>query len=81
MFLWTALCLHQIAAKFRGRLFRSNHSRVVNGINLIVLQFFGMIGGVTVLVVGAVGFEPRVIFYCDDSDLCFTFCSDNSLGT
>ncbi len=59
----TALGLHQIAAKLRGRLFRSNHSRVVDGINLIVLQFIGMIGGVTVLVVGPVEFEPLVIFF------------------
>ncbi len=28
-----------------------------------------MIGGVTVLVVGNVGFEPFVIFSCNDSDL------------
>ncbi len=34
-----------------------------------------MIGGVTVLVVGAVEFEPLVIFSCDDSDLCFTFAA------
>ena len=67
MLLRTVLGLQQIAAKLRGRLFRSNHNRVVDGINLLVLQFFGMIGGVTVLVVGAVEFEPLVIFSCDDS--------------
>jgi hypothetical protein len=39
MLLRTALDLHQIAAKLRGRLFRSSHNRVVEGINLIVLQF------------------------------------------
>ncbi len=63
MLLWTALGLHQIAAKLRGRLFRCNHNRVLDdGINLLVLQFFGMICGLTVLVLGAVEFEPLVIF-------------------
>ncbi len=81
MLLWTALGLHQIAAKLRGRLFRSNHNRVIDGINLIVLQFFGMIGGVTVLVVVAVEFEPLVIFSGADSDLCFTLAGDNAFGT
>ena len=75
MLLRTALGLHQIAAKLRGRLFRCNHNRVVDGLNLIVLQFFGMIGGVTVLVVVAVEFDPLVIFSCADSDLCFSFAA------
>ena len=34
-----------------------------------------MIGGVTVLVVVAVEFEPLVIFSGADSDLCFTFAA------
>ena len=37
MLLRTALGLHQIAAKLCGRLFHSNHNRVVDGINLLVL--------------------------------------------
>ncbi len=40
-FIWTALVLHHIAAKFSGRLLMRKHNRVVDGTKLIVLQFFG----------------------------------------
>jgi hypothetical protein len=39
MFLQNALALHHIAAKLSGRLLQRNRNRVVDGSNLIVLQF------------------------------------------
>ena len=65
MLLRTSLGLQQIAAWLT----------VSVGIILIILQFFGMFSGVTVLVVSTEEFEPFVIFSSDDSDLRSTFAA------
>ena len=58
-----------------GRLLWSYHDRIVNGNNLIILQFFGMICGMAVLIVGAEEFEPLVIFPGNYSDLRTTLAA------
>jgi len=44
----------------------------MDGTDLIMLQFFGMNSGVTVLIVGTLEFEQQVIISSDDSDLRMT---------
>ena len=54
---------------------RRDHNSIVNGNNLIVLQCFGYINSMAVLIMGTVELEPLVTFSGDDPSLCLTLAA------
>ena len=47
----------------------------MNGNNLIMFQIFGMVDGMTGLIMGTIEFESLVIFAGDNSELCLTLAA------